>query len=112
MLVMAAKGDLEIEARRKALPRIGQLPFDSVRKMMTSVNIVDGKPVAFTKGAPKETLSFCTHILMGNEIVPFTEQLKEEVLAENDSQAREGRRGVTVAYRPLDFSDGFTGAHT
>ena len=112
MLVMAAKGGLEIEARRKALPRIGQLPFDSIRKMMTSVNLVEGRPVAHTKGAPKETLSFCTHILMGNEIVPFTEQLKEEVLAENDSQAREGLRVLAVAYRPLDFSDGFTVGNT
>jgi len=112
MLVMAAKGGLDIEARRNALPRIGQLPFDSIRKMMTSVNLVEGRPVAHTKGAPKETLSFCTHILMGNEIVPFTEQLKEEVLAENDSQAREGLRVLAVAYRPLDFSDGFTVGNT
>lgn len=112
MLVMAAKGGIDIEARRKALPRIGQLPFDSIRKMMTSVNMVDGRPVAFTKGAPKETLSFCTHILMGNEIVPFSDQLKEEVLAENDSQAREGLRVLAAAYRPLDFSDGFSVENT
>ena len=79
---------------------------------MTSVNMVDGKPVAYTKGAPKETLSFCTHILTGNEIIPFTEQLKEEVLAENDSQAREGLRVLAVAYRPLDFSEGFTVENT
>ncbi len=112
MLVMAAKGGEDVEARRKALPRIGQLPFDSIRKMMTSVNMVDGKPVAYTKGAPKETLSFCTHILTGNEIIPFTEQLKEEVLAENDSQSREGLRVLAVAYRPLDFSEGFTVENT
>jgi magnesium-transporting ATPase (P-type) len=108
MLVMAAKGGIDIEARKKALPRIGQLPFDSVRKMMTSINLVDGKAVAFTKGAPRETLSLCTRIMMNGEVIPLTESLRDEILTENDSQAREGLRVLAVAHRPLDFSEGFT----
>ena len=112
MLVMAAKGGEDIEARRKALSRIGQLPFDSIRKMMTSVNLVDGKPVAYTKGAPKETLSLCNRILIDGKAAPISESMRETILAENDSQAREGLRILAVAYRPLDFSEGFTVENT
>lgn len=112
MLVMAAKGGVEIEARKEVLPRIGQLPFEAVRKRMSCINLVDGAPVAYVKGAPKETLSLCSRILLDGKVVPLTDRLREEILSANDSQAKEGLRVLGVTYRPLEISEGFTVENT
>ncbi len=112
LLVMAAKGGVDVTARNSALPRIGHLPFESVRKRMTCVNLVAGKPVAHVKGAPAETLDLCSHILMNGEPEPLTDSLRGIILSENDSLAREGLRVVGIAARPLAFSEGFTVENT
>ncbi|HHT9111032.1 MAG TPA: HAD-IC family P-type ATPase [Candidatus Brocadiaceae bacterium] len=108
MLVMAAKGGVDIEERRNALPRIGQLPFEAVRKRMTSINLIDGKTQAYVKGAPREVLDLCTSMLNKGKMEPLTDSLREIILSKNDSMARDGLRVLGVAYRPLDFSEGFT----
>lgn len=108
MLVMAAKGGVDIEERRNALPRIGQLPFEAVRKRMTSINLVDGKNQAYVKGAPREVLDLCTHILNKGKVESLTDSMREIILSKNDAMARDGLRVLGVGYRPLDFSEGFT----
>ncbi|HEX9113433.1 MAG TPA: cation-transporting P-type ATPase, partial [Nitrospirota bacterium] len=108
MLVMAAKGGIDVAARNRALPRIGQLPFESVRKRMACINIVDGLPVAHVKGAPSETLMLCTQVLQNGTVVPLTESLREAIMSANDALAEEGLRVLAVAQRRLAFSEGFT----
>lgn len=108
LLVMAAKGGEDVEARRKALPRIGQLPFEAVRKRMTSINLHNGKPVAYVKGAPKETIDLCTRIVIEGREEALTDSMREKVLQENDAMSREGLRVLGFAYRPLDLTKGFT----
>ncbi|HHT9144877.1 MAG TPA: cation-translocating P-type ATPase [Candidatus Wunengus sp. YC61] len=109
LLVMAAKGGVNIEARRNALPRIGQLPFEAVRKRMTSINLSDEEqPVAHVKGSPKEVLSLCTGIFMNGKVQPLTDSEREVIVSRNDSMAEEGLRVLAIAYRPLGFSEGFT----
>ena len=108
LLVAAAKGGIDISARGNALPRLGHLPFESVRKRMTCINLVDGAPVAHVKGAPAETLELCTRILLNGKPEELTDELRRAVLSENDSMAREGLRVLAAASRRLDFSEGFT----
>jgi len=108
LLVMAAKGGIDITTRNKALPRIGHLPFESVRKRMTCVNLVDGSVVAHVKGAPAEMLALCTSILLNDRVEPLTDEQRQVVLAENDAMARDGLRVLAVGRRPLPFSEGFT----
>lgn len=112
LLVLAAKGGTEIEARRRFLPRVGQLPFDAIRKRMTSIHIMDGRPTAWVKGAPRETLELCTGVLMDGRVVPLTHPLREEILVEIDSQAGVGLRVLGLAYRPLGFAEGFVVENT
>jgi len=112
LLVMAAKGGIEIIARNAALPRIGHLPFESVRKRMTCVNTVNNKPVAHVKGAPAETLALCTGILLNNKVEPLSDELRAQVLAENDAMARDGLRVLGIARRDLDVDSGFTVENT
>ena len=112
LLVMAAKGGFDISARNKALPRIGHLPFEAVRKRMTCVNLVDGKPIAHVKGAPAEMLELCGQILRDGRLEPMTDEERRAILSENDAMAKEGLRVLAIAERPLDFSEGFTVENT
>ncbi len=108
LLVMAAKGGIDVAARTEALPRIGHLPFESVRKRMTCVNLVEGRPTAHVKGAPAETLELCSRILLNGICDPLTDEMRQRILAENDVLAREGLRVIAVAERSLDFDKEFT----
>ncbi len=109
LLVMAAKGGIDVEERRKAFSRIGQLPFESVRKRMTTINLSDENiPVAYVKGAPREILDLCTRISMNGKVEPLTGPEREVIVSRNDSMSKEGLRVLGIAYRPLDISEGFT----
>ncbi|MCF6157170.1 MAG: HAD family hydrolase [wastewater metagenome] len=109
LLVMATKGGVDIEERRKAYTRIGHLPFEAVRKRMTTVNLSDENiPVAYVKGAPKEILNLCTKICINGKVEPLTDPEREVIISRNDSMSKEGLRVLGIAYRPLHFSEGFT----
>ncbi len=108
MLVLAAKGGVDIEERRNALTRIGQLPFEAVRKRMTSINLIDGKTHAYVKGSSREVLDLCTHMLNNGKVESLIDSTRETILLKNDAMAKDGLRVLSVAYRLLDFSEGFT----
>ncbi len=83
-------------------PRIGEAPFDSGRKMMSTVhNTADGI-VQYTKGAPDEILKLCTKALINGEIVPFTEEIKAEILKDNKRMADKALRVLAVALKNYD----------
>lgn len=75
---------------------------------MASINLSDGKPRAYVKGAPREILDLCTHILTNGKVESLTDPLREMILSKNDSMAKDGLRVLGITYRPLDFSEGFT----
>lgn len=92
-------------------PRIGEAPFDSMRKMMTTVHKTqDGKIIQFTKGAPDEVLKRCTKALFGGSIVELTDDIRKEILATNKNMADRALRVLAAASRewtsePSDYSD-------
>ena len=89
----------ELEA---AQPRAAEAPFDSMRKMMTTVHRVSADTaVQYTKGAPDVLLGHCTAALIGGEVVPMTDQLRERIEAENRAMAEQALRVLAAAYRPL-----------
>lgn len=82
--------------------RIGEAPFDSMRKMMTTVHRrPDGSLVQYTKGAPDELLKCCARILKDDGEVELTEELRREVLAENKAMADGALRVLGAAYKSL-----------
>jgi len=91
------KGDLEREA-----PRAGEAPFDSMRKMMSTVHSVNGKFMQYTKGAPDEVLQHCTSALTAEGVVPLTGARLEEILAENARMAGQALRVLAAATREYD----------
>jgi Ca2+-transporting ATPase len=112
LLVMAAKGGIDIASRTSAFPRIGHLPFDAVRKRMTCINLVEGRPVAHVKGAPAETLELCTHVFQNGRSEPLTDELRRNILSENDALAKDGLRVLGVAERPLESESEFSVENT
>jgi Ca2+-transporting ATPase len=98
------KGEL-----KESFPRIGEAPFDSMRKMMSTVHIGEGGIIQYTKGAPDVTLNLCTHYLSGGEILPLTDDMRTNILKANKDMANRALRVLLAAMKvhetdPSDFS--------
>ena len=91
------KNDLSKES-----PRIGEAPFDSGRKMMSTVHSSADGIVQYTKGAPDEILKKCTGALVGGTVVPLTEEIKKSVLADNKRMADKALRVLACAYKKYE----------
>ena len=90
---------LEKPALEREAPRVGEAPFDSMRKMMSTVHKTADGCVQYTKGAPDEVLRRCTHIWQGGQAVPLTPALRGEVLAANKAMADKALRVLACAMR-------------
>ena len=80
-------------------PRVDEVPFDSVRKLMTTVNEHDGARVAYVKGAPDMLLPLCSAVMVGNTVCPVTEKDVEEVRKANSKMAKKALRVLGVAIK-------------
>ena len=92
--VGAKKRDLE-----KKSPRIDEAPFDSARKMMSTVHKSGEGFVQYTKGAPDALLSRCTHYAEDGKILPMTDAKRQEILNSNKAMADRALRVLAVAKR-------------
>jgi len=86
---------------KKTLRRVFEIPFDSQRKLMSTVNGSDS-PVLFVKGAPDELLARCTQLAQNGGTVPMTNDMRKQVLAVNERFAQQALRVLAAAYKPLD----------
>ncbi len=85
---------------KKQFPRVGEAPFDSMRKLMSTVHEDgEGSYIQYTKGAPDELLKCCTHALKDGKAVPLTEELRTEILKENKAMADKALRVLAGAER-------------
>ncbi|MBY4797234.1 cation-translocating P-type ATPase [Collinsella sp. AGMB00827] len=84
-------------------PRVGEIPFDSGRKMMTVVvKMLDGSLEQFTKGAPDVVIGQCSHIYEQGEIVELTAERRSELLSANKAMADDALRVLALASKHLD----------
>lgn len=83
-------------------PRLGEVPFDSERKRMTTIHSIDGGRAAFMKGGADVVLDLCTHARLRGEIVPMTAALRDSLSARNEALASAGFRTLAFAMRTLD----------
>ena len=86
----------------KAMPRAGEAPFDSMRKMMSTVHPLDGGFVQYTKGAPDEVLKKCSYILKDGAARPITQEDLDEISAANREMADSALRVLSAARRTYD----------
>ena len=99
----AAAEGLKKPALSVAEPRVAEAPFDSVRKMMSTIHRREnGDIVQYTKGAPDVLLKRCTAYLENGASVPMTEEKRAEILAENKRMADQALRVLCAAMRRYD----------
>lgn len=91
--------ELNPEKIREKYTRLNEIPFDSNRKMMTTINQIDDEILAFTKGAPDVIVSRCTHILINGEIQPLTKSNKDEIEQNIAELSSKGLRSLAFAYK-------------
>lgn len=95
---------------KESSPRIGEAPFDSMRKMMSTVHSSGEGFVQYTKGAPDVVLSRCTKCLSENgAVIDMTDEIRAKISAQNKAMADKALRVLAAAYReytsqPSDFA--------
>lgn len=99
LINFAYKNSFDKNELDKKYPRVAEAPFDSSRKMMSTVHNIEGKTVQFTKGAPDEILKRCEFFLENGSKMPMTSEKREEILAKNKSFADEALRVLAASYR-------------
>lgn len=104
LITLASKKGMTPEEHVQKYPRVQELPFDSDRKMMTTFhdNFLDGKVVAFTKGAPDIILDRCTTWLVNGEQRELTDADREKIMEQNSAFARSALRVLAYAIRSFD----------
>lgn len=101
ILVAAAKAGLHPGAEKEAAPRIGEFPFDPVRKLMSTVHRTPEGEVLCVKGAPQELLARCIRMRVHGAERDLTAPLRDGVVGANDTMAGKGLRVLGVAVRPI-----------
>ncbi len=99
LVAFAAAEGLPKPSLEEKYPRVDEAPFDSGRKMMSTIHAVGDAFVQYTKGAPDEILKRCTSYLDGGEIRPMTEEMREKILADNKAMADKALRVLAAAQR-------------
>lgn len=92
------KTDLE----KTSQERVSEAPFDSSRKMMSTIHKNGGAYIQYTKGAPDEILKCCTHILTADGVKVLEEKDRTEILKKNKSFADRALRVLAASYKELD----------
>ncbi len=90
--VAALKYNMDEETVAGTLPRIHEIPFDARRKRMTTIHRAVDHEVAFVKGAPREVLQLCSHILVDGESQPLSETIRTDIMSTNDDYSRRALR--------------------
>jgi len=102
LIVAAAKAGFEEEKLEKDFPRIGEVPFTSERKRMTTVHSTpDGEHVAYVKGAPEILIERCSLVLEEGEEKKLTAAKKKKILGINEKFASDALRVLAMAYKRL-----------
>jgi P-type Ca2+ transporter type 2C len=99
------------QRRRRRFERVGEVPFTSERKLMSTIEIDrehDGERILVTKGAPDVLLGLCTRVRVGLEVVPLCEELQAQIARDVAALADEALRTLSVAYRPLPQGEDLT----
>ena len=99
LVAWAYKLGLKKSELKAKLERVGEAPFDSARKMMSTVHSKDSGFVQYTKGAPDVVIDRCTHYKKDGVSVPMTEEYKAEILAANKAMADKALRVLAMAER-------------
>jgi len=104
IVVAAAKAGIDVNAETDKAPRVAEFPFDSDRKLMSTVHRLAGdqkEHVAYVKGSPQELLARCTRVLWDGQEVGLTDARRTEIAAANDAMAGQALRVLAIGRRTV-----------
>ena len=107
LVVAAAKAGEWQSKLSKEKPRVAEHPFDSERKMMSTLNKTKGGLVVYAKGAPEVILKRCSHAYENGKRVKLTKERKEKIMATAEVMAEEALRLIACAYKPVKKRNDF-----
>ena len=99
MIDVALKLGLDVSKIRENCPRVNEIPFDSKRKMMTSINQINQEYFAYTKGAPDVVLERCSYTQINGEVMHLSKAEKDEILQNIDKLSCKGLRSLALCYK-------------
>lgn len=103
LVAFGQQHDFDLAAELAKAPRVAEVPFDSERKLMSTIHqLADGRLLVATKGAPDQLLLRTTQLATGAEANPMTAKAKEAILATNTGMAKQALRVLGMAYQYLD----------
>ena len=95
----AEKYDVDYKSIRENYTRISEIPFDSDRKLMTTVNLIDDENIMFTKGAPDVIFKRCKYALKYDEVVEISDEILDEYKKVNENFSNRALRVLAFAYK-------------
>jgi len=101
ILVAAAKAGIDLAAESSSTPRVGVFPFDSDRKLMTTLHQVGDHVEAFMKGSPQSVIERCSKVRWSGEDLPLDPELRRELERANDAMASSALRVLAIATRSV-----------
>ena len=101
----AEKYDVDYKSIRENYTRISEIPFDSDRKLMTTLNLIDDENIMFTKGAPDVIFKRCKYALKYDEVVEISDEILDEYKKINENFSNRALRVLAFAYK--NVSDEF-----
>jgi magnesium-transporting ATPase (P-type) len=106
LVAFSLKGGFDAKRAVRENPRVALIPFDSTRKMMTSIHRDgSGRLMAYSKGAAQVILERSTNYLSDGQAKPLEPEVRSRILAQVDAFAREAYRVLALAFRELDGSE-------
>ena len=104
LVAFALKEGFDKNSLVSEYPRVAEAPFDSMRKMMSTVHKskTSNNFVQYTKGAPDEVLRVCTHALIDGQMVLLTPHITDQINAQNKEFADRALRVLACSYKELD----------
>lgn len=101
MIAYSNKLNKPYEEIREKYPRETELPFDSDRKLMSSVHTINGERLILTKGGPDVVFGRSNKVLINGEVVELTEERLKAILDQNEAFSDRALRVLAFAYKPL-----------
>ena len=95
----AEKYDVDYKSIRENYTRISEIPFDSDRKLMTTVNLIDDENIMFTKGAPDVIFKRCKYALKYDEVIEISDEILDEYKKINENFSNRALRVLAFAYK-------------
>lgn len=102
LINFAKNNSIDFKKIRDEYRRKGEIPFDSGRKIMSTVNEVDGKTIMFSKGAPDIILSRCKYALVNRKVVDLNENILNEYKAKNEEFSNRALRVLAFAMKEIN----------